>query len=288
MAKDIRNITKILAKHLKQLSKSSLEAFSAEISKLEAPKGCNQIQREQLEGKSLVDVADMIMKSYTIRHGPTKVIQALKNMNENQIRIDLQKDLNANKKKKKSPGEVKAAPRTGGEKVNVVDQKPNTEAEETSKPSTSHQPAEDIKPKIESDSMEKSPVKAQTIGGAAGHKRKSKEQSGEDGKPKITRKQSTSGKAADKKHFITENRTNLIKLMTHVEPVLDDLLEEKLLTQEQYDIIRRKNTNQDKMRELFDYVKSWGPKDNTKFQRILKKHNPVPIKNLLEKSKQRK
>lgn len=93
---------------------------------------------------------------------------------------------------------------------------------------------------------------------------------------------------SDKKHFVTENRKDLIKLITPLDPVLDDLLDEEILTQEHYDIVRKKDTNQDRMRELFGFVTSWGPKEMNKFQKILKKHNPVPIKNLIEKTKQKK
>ncbi|CAN2390478.1 LRR and PYD domains-containing protein 1-like, partial [Pristimantis euphronides] len=89
--------------------------------------------------------------------------------------------------------------------------------------------------------------------------------------------------SAEKKHFFIENRNNLIKLMTNVDPILDDLLEKKLLVQEQYDLVRKKVTSQDQMRGLFDYVRSWGHKDNDKFLGILRKHNRNVIKNLMEK-----
>ncbi|XP_069838396.1 apoptosis-associated speck-like protein containing a CARD isoform X3 [Dendropsophus ebraccatus] len=160
---------------------------------------------------------------------------------ENQIRIILQKMLNADKKKKKAASKAKAG----------------------------------------SYSMEKPIEKMDATGGAVGCKQKQKEKMKEDVSPRRTRRQPT----RVKKHFVTTNRAKLIKLITHVEPVLDDLLDQKLLIKEQYDIIRKESTNQNKMRKLYDYVPSWGPKDNDKFLRSLKKHNPVPIKNLMKKQR---
>ncbi|XP_044158980.1 uncharacterized protein LOC122944600 isoform X2 [Bufo gargarizans] len=130
----------------------------------------------------------------------------------------------------------------------------------------------------------KSTVKVETSGGAANRKRVKEEQRGNDVKPKRRRGQKT-----DEEHFVNQNRTNLIKLITDVEPVLDDLMEKELLTQEQYDVIGKKETSQAKMRELYRYVRSWqNLKVKNTLLEILKKHNPVVIKNLLGKSKAKK
>ncbi|XP_069838393.1 baculoviral IAP repeat-containing protein 2-like isoform X1 [Dendropsophus ebraccatus] len=209
---------------------------------------------------------------------------------ENQIRIILQKMLNADKKKKKAASKAKAASQMDGGKA--ADQKRSAGAGTSSKPLESQKSGEDVKPKNGrklkisgvlggSYSMEKPIEKMDATGGAVGCKQKQKEKMKEDVSPRRTRRQPT----RVKKHFVTTNRAKLIKLITHVEPVLDDLLDQKLLIKEQYDIIRKESTNQNKMRKLYDYVPSWGPKDNDKFLRSLKKHNPVPIKNLMKKQR---
>ncbi|XP_075687017.1 uncharacterized protein LOC142656049 isoform X2 [Rhinoderma darwinii] len=350
MVKDISYFTKILAKHLKKLSVASLEVFITALCSLEAPHGCKQIQSPLLEGKTAKDVAEIIIRSYTIRHGPAKIKQALKNINENQIRIDLQKDF-------------RGASQSNGGQTRVAGQKKNEGARKNSmfigseqpqgcatgqKTEKGQQPGDDIKPKpkrarkpTESKALEKSTVKAQTQGGAACRKRAGQEQSEEAAKPKRTKKQSATGgqtkvagqkknegarknsmligteqpqgsatgqktekgqqpgedikpkpkrarKPTDKKHFVIKNRNSLIKSITLVEPILDDLLEKELLTQEQYNIIRKKPIIQDKMRELYDFVRSWGVTDNDIFLEILKTHNPIIIKNLTEKSNREK
>ncbi|XP_056392810.1 baculoviral IAP repeat-containing protein 2-like [Hyla sarda] len=279
MVKDYKSDIRILAEHLKLIYKSedSTEAFTKNLCELKAPRGYNTIKMDDLKGKNAKEVAEVIIESYTGIYWKAKVMEALKMSNKNQIRLNLKKALNADKKK--APNKAKA----GSGEVNVADQK-NFEAGESSKTLKSQKSGGDVKPKIESDSTEPSIVKVQVSGEAVGHKQKTEEEKEENVKSKTTRKQPPRGK----KHFVIEKRNSLIKVITHVDPVLDDLMEEKLLTQEQYDTIRKKSTNQNKMRELFDYVRSWGPKDLDKFQRILRKHNLAPIKNLLEKCKQKK
>ncbi|XP_069591622.1 uncharacterized protein [Ranitomeya imitator] len=292
-----KDTAKILAKHLKQLTNAGLDAFIGALCGLQAPQGCNKIQMEDLKGKTAMEVADIIIEAYTVRHGPKKVIEGLKNMNKNQMRIELQKDLQGDKNVMKRPKKSEAASGTSGGLVSGADQKQNVKVGKISKPTvtvkpmeahtgcepgTSQQPGEQPKPKrrrkpkSEAKATEQSAVKAETSGGAAGGKRATEELREEDEKPKRARKSKTS----DKKHFVIENRNKLISNITDVDSVLDDLLDEGLLTEEQYDIIRKKDTSQEKMRELYGYVRSWGPGDNDAFLSILQKNNPVVIKNL--------
>ncbi|XP_073504916.1 uncharacterized protein [Phyllobates terribilis] len=446
MSKESANIIKILGNHLSQLSKVRLEAVIVALCGVKAPRGCNQIQIDGLKGKSPMEVADIIINSYTVKHGPMKVREALRNVNENQIRVDLEKDLKGDKNEKKNPKEAEPASRTSGGQVsaekpekiitagyrpkptltvqptgadteresgtsqqaeeikpkrgrkpkNVLDspkptvtvqptgadagcepgtsqepdeeikpkrgRKPKNESKTTekspvkseisggaaggkraieepreedekpkrarksptssqrcmertaprtsggrvsaeepkkitgarpspkstvtvqptradtgSKPGTSQQPSEEVKPKRgrkpknEPKTTEKSPVKAETSGGAAGGKRARKEPREEDGKPNT----------ANKNNFVNENRNNLIKLITQVDPVLDDLLEEGLLTQEQYDSIWKKGSSQERMRLILNSVDH---EDNNEFLPILEKHYPTVIKTLKKKS----
>ncbi|XP_075175951.1 apoptosis-associated speck-like protein containing a CARD [Anomaloglossus baeobatrachus] len=83
-------------------------------------------------------------------------------------------------------------------------------------------------------------------------------------------------------HFVDRHRTQLIQRMSPVAPVLDDLLQKKLISQEQYDTVRSKTTHQEQMRELYQYVRSFGNEDKNKLLQSLKKHNGPLIKNLEE------
>ncbi|XP_063286888.1 apoptosis-associated speck-like protein containing a CARD isoform X1 [Pelobates fuscus] len=74
-------------------------------------------------------------------------------------------------------------------------------------------------------------------------------------------------------HFVDRRRAELISRMGLVDPVLDDLLSRKLLTDEHYSIVRSKATSQDKMRELYGFSRSWGVGDKDAFYQILRKHN---------------
>ncbi|XP_056425955.1 uncharacterized protein LOC130367541 isoform X3 [Hyla sarda] len=75
-------------------------------------------------------------------------------------------------------------------------------------------------------------------------------------------------------HFLDIHRGDLISMTTMVDPVLDDLRSRKLLTREHYNTVRSKSTNQEKMRELYDYISSWRGVDKDKAMKSLRRHNP--------------
>ncbi|XP_041432497.1 uncharacterized protein LOC108703849 [Xenopus laevis] len=85
----------------------------------------------------------------------------------------------------------------------------------------------------------------------------------------------------DGRHFIDQHRAALIANMSHIDPVLDDLLDNEILTQEQYDTVRSKSTSQEKMRQLYDCIKTWGNADKNVFYFTLSVHNKSLIKELL-------
>ncbi|KAM4025385.1 apoptosis-associated speck-like protein containing a CARD isoform 1-T2 [Anomaloglossus baeobatrachus] len=84
----------------------------------------------------------------------------------------------------------------------------------------------------------------------------------------------------DQEHFVDRHRTQLIQRVSPVAPVLDDLLQKKLISQEQYDTVRSKTTHQEQMRELYQYVRSFGNEDKNKLLQSLKTCNGPLIKNL--------
>ncbi|XP_075034990.1 uncharacterized protein LOC142097224 isoform X2 [Mixophyes fleayi] len=82
-------------------------------------------------------------------------------------------------------------------------------------------------------------------------------------------------------HFVDIHRLNLISMISTVDPVLDDLLDQGLLTDEQYDTIRlSKPTSQEKMRELYSHVRSWGNEDKDAFYQALMRYNAPVIRKL--------
>ncbi|XP_071975553.1 NACHT, LRR and PYD domains-containing protein 1b allele 3-like [Engystomops pustulosus] len=83
-------------------------------------------------------------------------------------------------------------------------------------------------------------------------------------------------------HFVIKHRIALVQRVTSINPVLDDLKGQKLLTKEHYDTIRKEATPQDKMRELFRSVEGWGHADKETLHKILLCHNE-PIIRQIEK-----
>ncbi|XP_077130019.1 apoptosis-associated speck-like protein containing a CARD isoform X1 [Ranitomeya variabilis] len=84
----------------------------------------------------------------------------------------------------------------------------------------------------------------------------------------------------EEEHFVDRHRAQLIALVALVDPILDDLLQWKLLTSQDYITVRSMNTPQNKMRQLFCYVVSWGERDKDQFLKSLREHNAPLIRNL--------
>ncbi|XP_068099984.1 uncharacterized protein [Hyperolius riggenbachi] len=81
-------------------------------------------------------------------------------------------------------------------------------------------------------------------------------------------------------HFVDRHRTALIARLSHVEPILDDLLELGLLETEQYDTICKKKPHQKKMRKLYEYVPMWSNTDKDKLYQAMQKSNAPLIVDL--------
>lgn len=85
-----------------------------------------------------------------------------------------------------------------------------------------------------------------------------------------------------KQQFVDKYREALIKWVSLVDPILDSLVAQKLLTDEAYDNVRSKTTSQEKMRELYRISRGWGTSHKAKFYDALEKHNAPLIQHLKE------
>lgn len=74
-------------------------------------------------------------------------------------------------------------------------------------------------------------------------------------------------------HFVDKHREALISRVTLVDPILDYLMTKNVLNNEQYDNIRSKPTTQEKMRELYKYIRGIGDSAKDKFYDALENHN---------------
>ncbi|CAI9534115.1 unnamed protein product [Staurois parvus] len=88
-----------------------------------------------------------------------------------------------------------------------------------------------------------------------------------------------------KKHFVAKHREALISRMYIVEGVLDGLLEENLLNHEQYDRVRCQRTSQEKMRELYSYMRGWGDNHKDRLYNCLLKNNKPLIEDLKDRER---
>uniref|UniRef100_A0A8C6U0W6 CARD domain-containing protein n=1 Tax=Neogobius melanostomus TaxID=47308 RepID=A0A8C6U0W6_9GOBI len=87
-------------------------------------------------------------------------------------------------------------------------------------------------------------------------------------------------RAPGRGHFVDRHQIELIKRVSNINPILDHLLKEEVLTQEQYDQARAIPTTQDKMRFLFRGPLKAGELSKDKLLSALEKEEKYLIKDL--------
>ncbi|XP_076398928.1 NACHT, LRR and PYD domains-containing protein 1b allele 3-like [Peromyscus maniculatus bairdii] len=83
-------------------------------------------------------------------------------------------------------------------------------------------------------------------------------------------------------HFLDQHREQLVARVTSVDSLLDKL-HGTLLSQEEYEAVRAEATNQDRMRKLFIFSRSWDKTCKNKVYQALKETHPHLMMDLLEK-----
>ncbi|XP_034553843.1 apoptosis-associated speck-like protein containing a CARD [Notolabrus celidotus] len=90
----------------------------------------------------------------------------------------------------------------------------------------------------------------------------------------------TGGTMAEDKHFVDKHKLELIDRVSNTAPILDELLEQGVITHEKYADIRALPTCQGKMRELYSGCLRAGKESKDVFYQILKKHEAYLIRDL--------
>ncbi|KAM9315523.1 caspase-1-A-like [Gastrophryne carolinensis] len=81
--------------------------------------------------------------------------------------------------------------------------------------------------------------------------------------------------AAGPQHPVDQYWEQLVQCISNLPPVLDHLLQRRLLTKEQYDNVKDPNaTPQNKMRALYPYIMNWTNLNKDILYSALRKHNP--------------
>ncbi|XP_075715720.1 apoptosis-associated speck-like protein containing a CARD [Rhinoderma darwinii] len=84
----------------------------------------------------------------------------------------------------------------------------------------------------------------------------------------------------DKVNFIDDHRSKLITKITDVDPVLRDLRDQGLLTQEQYNDVMENITTWEKMRDLCDIIRYWEDIGKYTAYNVLRGYNEEIIRDL--------
>ncbi|XP_069805794.1 uncharacterized protein [Dendropsophus ebraccatus] len=88
--------------------------------------------------------------------------------------------------------------------------------------------------------------------------------------------------------FIDDHRSDLMRRITDVDPVLWNLLDQKLLTREQYDDVMEKRTPQEKMEKLCDIIRHWEDTKKYTAYTVLRKYYEQIIRDMEEAERMRR
>ncbi|XP_021068344.1 NACHT, LRR and PYD domains-containing protein 1 [Mus pahari] len=83
-------------------------------------------------------------------------------------------------------------------------------------------------------------------------------------------------------HFMDQHREQLVARVTSVDSLLDKL-HGLVLSEDSYEVVRAETTNQNKMRKLFSFSRSWSWVCKDQFYQALKETHPHLVKDILEK-----
>ncbi|KAM7383061.1 hypothetical protein PAMP_002745 [Pampus punctatissimus] len=82
------------------------------------------------------------------------------------------------------------------------------------------------------------------------------------------------------KHFVDKHKVQLIKRVSNIGPILDELFDHDVIQQECYEKIRALPTSQEKIRELYCGPLKAGVKGKDVFYNLLEEHEPYLIDDL--------
>ncbi|XP_073502338.1 apoptosis-associated speck-like protein containing a CARD [Phyllobates terribilis] len=296
MGKTVRDV---LVQALENLEKKSFKKFKNKLNDWDIKEGYDKIPRGTLEGADPEDVADLIRRYYVDSYGIRVTLAVLEAINENGEAEELQK-----------AWKTVNCPTTTGAEDGATSRAP---IQETSQGATSRDQehfvdrhrAQLIKrvsllgPVL--DDLLQYKLLSQEDYDTVRSMKPSQEQMrelyryvpswGNEDKNKFLRSLKTHyaplirdlGGITDQEHFVDRHRAALIGRVALVDPILDDLRQTRLLTGEHYDTVRSKTTSQEKMRELYRHVDSWGPTDKDGFLQSLRTHN-LPLVGDLERN----
>ncbi|CAI9614600.1 unnamed protein product [Staurois parvus] len=79
-------------------------------------------------------------------------------------------------------------------------------------------------------------------------------------------------------HFVDQNREKLIGCIDNVEVVLSQLLQDNLLVSEEYEAVRTRTTNRERMSKLFSFIQDWTNSQKDKLYQALKLNYPATVR----------
>ncbi|XP_073491877.1 uncharacterized protein [Aquarana catesbeiana] len=298
----VRTTRDALIKALDNLSEQSFKRFCYKLSDWKIKEGFRMIHRRKLEMADRIDVVDLILSHYMYSYGPELTVDVLESINERQAALELKKDLENEKKHfvdryreeliyriplidpilddlmarslltSEQYDTIQAAPTTEGKMrklYSVIGEWSNTDKDILYNLLKKHNP-----PLIRDLEQRGYGIShwSQSIHDVRSMRWKGAGYSGTQSQGMV--------------HFINQHSMDLIREVTMVDPMLDDLLQQNLLTQEQYDEIRSHPTSQKKMRDFYKYVRSWSDHKKVILYELLMKYNELTVKYLNHQDKQ--
>ncbi|XP_077454101.1 apoptosis-associated speck-like protein containing a CARD [Stigmatopora argus] len=88
--------------------------------------------------------------------------------------------------------------------------------------------------------------------------------------------------AVSVQHFVDKHRSQLIERVTNIDPILDGLLNRRVLLDAPYEEIRNVTGKQNKMRMIYDIALKSGDRAKNVFMELLRQKEPYLVEDLLK------
>ncbi|XP_066450116.1 uncharacterized protein [Eleutherodactylus coqui] len=268
-------LQEVLVRALKKLEESSLQKFIEKLRVLEVRRQYTKIPKDELTGKDPEHIAGLISTYYRDGYGAEVTLDILQDINEKKIREELQQDVMEARRHfiDRHRADLINGIKAVGQVADDLYRKGVLKKKERNYITRPGNPEEKMRRLYESirdwDDRDKDEV-YQTF-------YEYNPRVIIDLKMQEAESQLEEGLGVT---FIDHHRSDLIRRITDVDPVLRDLRDQKLLTQEQYDDVVKKPTNRDKMRELCDVISHWEDAGKYKAYITLRRLNEQLIKDL--------
>ncbi|CAJ0922047.1 unnamed protein product [Ranitomeya imitator] len=275
----MKTVRDLLLQALENLENKSFKKFKNKLNDWDIEEEYARIPRGPLEVADPEDVADLIRRYYMDSYSVKVTVAVLEAINENREAEELEKawkTVNCCTTKREDQGATSRGEQSKREDQGATSRVEQSKREDQGATSRGEQPEREDQGSTSRGEQSKREEQGATSRG----EQSKREDQGATSRGDQSKREDQGATSRDQEHFVDRHRAQLIQRVHLLGQVLDDLLQNKLLTYEGYNTVLSMKPSQQQMRELYRYMSSWGNKDKDKFLQSLKTHYAPLIKTL--------